>query len=51
MKYKVTLNGKVYEIVVERGTAILESEYDAVAAPAPAPAPAQAPAPAPAPAP
>lgn len=34
MKYKVTLNGKVYEVEVEKGEAILLDEY-AVAAPAP----------------
>ncbi len=67
MRYKVTLNGKIYEIEVERGTAILAEEYDApvtaavpaqkAAAPIPAPAPkpvpkpAVAPVPAPAPAP
>ena len=58
MKYKVTLNSKVYEVEVEEGTAMLVDEYEAyVPAPAPAPAPvaaapvpAAAPAPAPAPA-
>ena len=44
MKYKITLNNKVYEVVVEAGEAILADEYEA-AAPAPA-APAAAPAPA-----
>lgn len=34
MKYKVTLNGKVYEVEVEKGEAILLDEY-AAAAPAP----------------
>lgn len=34
MKYKVTLNGKVYEVEVEKGEAILVDEYTA-AAPAP----------------
>ena len=58
MIYKVTLNGKVYEVEVEKGEAVIQAEYDAalpaaapaapVAAPA-APAPAAAPA-APAPA-
>lgn len=48
MKYKVTLNGKVYEVVVERGEAILTDEYDAPVAAAPISAP---PAPTPAPAP
>ena len=53
MKYKVTLNGKIYEVEVEKGEAVLLKEY-AAAAPAPAPAPVAAPAapaaPAPAPA-
>lgn len=50
MNYKVTLNGKVYEVEVEKGEAILKSEYELEmpqAAPAAAPAP-QAAAPAPA---
>ena len=38
MKYKVTLNKKIYEVEVTNGEAILAAEYDAVAAPAPAPA-------------
>lgn len=56
MKYKVTLNGKTYEVEVEHGKAVLLDEYEALA-PAPAsaePAPvaqqqpvAAAPAPAP----
>ena len=52
MKYKVTLNGKTYEIEVEAGQAICLDEYEAIA-PAAAPvatpvvaAPAAAPAPA-----
>ena len=48
MIYKVTLNGKVYEVEVEKGEAVIQAEYEAAlpqAAPAPAPA---APAPAPA---
>ena len=55
-KYKVSLNGKIYEVEVEKGEAILLDEYEIVspkAAPAPAPvasAPAAAPAPASAPA-
>lgn len=54
MKYKVTLNGKTYEVEVEAGKAVLLDEYEALA-PAPAaaaeaPAPAAAPAAAPAPA-
>lgn len=31
MKYKVTLNGKVYEVEVEKGSAILVDEYEAMA--------------------
>ena len=55
MKYKVTLNGKTYEIEVEAGKAMCLNEYEAFApaaapAVAPAPAPAVAPAAAPAPA-
>jgi biotin carboxyl carrier protein len=56
MKYKITLNGKVYEVVVERGEALLADTYDAAlpAAPQIAPtapsAPVAAPAPAAAPA-
>jgi biotin carboxyl carrier protein len=41
MKYKVTLNGKTYEVEVEKGKAILLDEYEALA-PAPAAAPAAA---------
>ena len=53
MKYKVTLNGRTYEVEVNNGQALLIDEYDAaavVAAPvaAPAAAPAEAPAAAPA---
>lgn len=46
MKYKVTLNNKIYEVEVEKGEAIILDEYEATApqatsAPAPvAPAPA-----------
>ena len=43
-KYKVSLNGKIYEVEVEKGEAILVDEYDRVAPVAPAqavPAPAQ----------
>lgn len=50
MKYKVKLNGKIYEVEVEKGNAELLSEYDAISAPAPAAAPVAAPAPAAAPA-
>lgn len=38
MKYKVTLNGRTYEVEVEYGEAVLLDEYEAVA-PAAAPAP------------
>ena len=51
MKYKVTLNDRVYEVEVEQGEAMLTDEYDLkapAAAVAAAPAPASAPAPAPA---
>ena len=57
MKYKVTLNGRTYEVEVEAGKAMCVAEYEAfvpVAAPAAAPAPVAAPvaaAPAAAPAP
>ena len=40
MKYKVTLNGKTYEIEVEAGKAMCLAEYEAIA---PAAAPAAAP--------
>ncbi len=47
MKYKVTLNGKVYEVEVEKGEAMLIDEYEAKApVPAAAAAPAAASAPA-----
>lgn len=39
MKYKVTLNGKTYEVEVEAGKAVLLDEYEACA-PAPAAVPA-----------
>ena len=42
MKYKVTLNNRVYEVEVEQGEAMLVNEYAAPAAAAPA-APAAAP--------
>lgn len=45
MRYKITLNGKTYEVEVERGSAILLDEYEAAAPAAPVAAPA-APAPA-----
>ena len=50
MKYKVTLNGRTYEVEVEAGKAMLLDEYEAIA-PAPAAAPVVAAAPAAAPAP
>ena len=50
MKYKVTLNGRTYEVEVEAGKAMLLDEYAAVAPVAPAAAPVAAPAAAPAPA-
>ena len=56
MKYKITLKGRTYEVVVEHGEAMVLAEYEAqapvppAAAAAPA-APAAAPAPAPAAAP
>lgn len=50
MKYKVTLNNRVYEVEVEAGEAMLLDEYEAIAPAAPAPAAAPA-APAPAAAP
>lgn len=45
MKYKVTLNNRVYEVEVEQGEAMLVDEY-ALAAPAPAAPVAAAPVPA-----
>ena len=54
MKYKVTLNGRTYEIEVEHGKAMLLDEYEAIApapvAAAPTAAPVAAAAPAAAPA-
>ena len=51
MKYKVTLNGRTYEVEVDQDTAMLVDEYEAYApAPAAVPAPAAAAAPAAAPA-
>ncbi len=46
MVYKVTLNGRTYEVEVESGKAMLLDEYEAIAPAAPA-APAAAPAAAP----
>lgn len=45
MKYKVTLNGRTYEVEVEAGKAMLLDEYEAIVPSAPA-APAAAAAPA-----
>ena len=50
MIYKVTLNGKVYEVEVEKGEAVIQAEYEAAlpaapAAPAPAAPVSAAPAP------
>ncbi len=48
MIYKVTLNGKVYEVEVEKGEAVIQAEYEAalpVAPAAPAPAAPATPAP------
>ncbi len=42
MKYKITLNGRTYEVEVEAGKAMLLSEYEAIVPSAPA-APAAAP--------
>ena len=51
MKYKVTLNGRTYEVEVEAGKAMLLDEYEAIVpAAAPVAAPVAAPAPVPAPA-
>ena len=43
MKYKVTLNGRTYEVEVEAGKAMLLDEYEAIVPAAPAPAVAAAP--------
>ena len=51
MKYVATINGKKYEVEVEKLEAYKSLDRNGVAAPAPAPAPAAAPAPAPAAAP
>lgn len=39
MIYKVTLNGKIYEVEVEKGEAIIKSEYEAAIPAAPTAAP------------
>ena len=44
MKYKVTLNGRTYEVEVEAGKAMLLAEYDAIVPSAPVAAPVAAPA-------
>ena len=43
MKYKITLNNKVYEVEVEAGEAMLVDEYEALAPAAPVPVAAAAP--------
>lgn len=48
MKYKVTLNGRTYEVEVEAGKAMLLDEYEAIVPSAPAAPAAAAPAAAPA---
>ena len=48
MKYKITLNGKTYEVEVDEEKAMLVDEYEAYAPAAPAPAAAPAPVAAPA---
>lgn len=50
MIYKVTLNGKIYEVEVEKGEAVIQAEYEAALPTAPAPAASAAPAPVAAPA-
>ena len=40
MKYKITLNGKTYEVEVDEGQAMLVDVYEAYKPAAPAPAPA-----------
>ena len=45
MKYKVTLNGRVYEVEVEAGQAMLLAEYEAIAPWLPLPLPWQPPPP------
>ena len=46
MKYKITLNGRTYEVEVQAGKAMLLDEYEAIAPSAPAAAPVAAAAPA-----
>ena len=50
MKYKITLNGRTYEVEVEAGKAMLLDEYEAIVPSAPAAPAAAAPAPEAAPA-
>lgn len=50
MIYKVTLNGKVYEVEVEKGEAVIQAEYEAALPAAPAAVPAAPVSAAPAPA-
>lgn len=50
MIYKVTLNGKIYEVEVEKGEAVIQAEYEAALPTAPAPAAPAVPAPVAAPA-
>lgn len=45
MKYKVTLNGRTYEVEVEAGKAMLLDEYEAIVPTAAPAAPVAAPAP------
>ena len=42
MKYKVTLNGRTYEVEVDAGKAMLTDEYEAYAPAPAAPAPGNA---------
>jgi len=44
MKYKITLNNRVYEVEVEEGKAMLLDEYEAIAPKAPVAAPVATPA-------
>ena len=37
MKYKITLNGKTYEVEVEEGQAMLVDEYDCLLYTSPSP--------------
>jgi len=44
MKYKISLQGRTYEVLVEEGEAIIEDEYETAVPAAPAAAPAAVPA-------